>query len=101
LATDLFSPAVAAKLFSNKKRNLPPSKEGGEGDCGHANREDVQQRKAVSLRRQPFVFPCLVPATPGWGIAHYAMGQRRGIGFAGGKPLSVGKIDDRARACAL
>jgi len=65
LATDLISPAVAAKLFSNKKSNLPPSKEGGQGDCGFANIEDVQQHKAVSLRRQPFVFPCVVPAMPG------------------------------------
>jgi len=29
LATDLIGPAVAAKLFSNRKSNLPPSKEGG------------------------------------------------------------------------
>jgi len=52
LATDLISPAVSAKLFINKKSNLPPSKEGGQGDCGHANREDVQQRQVVSLSRQ-------------------------------------------------
>ena len=26
---DLISPVVAAKLFSNRKSNLPPSKEGG------------------------------------------------------------------------
>jgi len=65
LATDLICPAVAANLFGNKKSNLPPSKEGGQGDCGLANREDVQQQKVVSLRRQPFVFPCVVPAMPG------------------------------------
>jgi len=28
-------------LFSNRESNLAPSKEGGQPDCGHANREDV------------------------------------------------------------
>jgi len=65
LAWRLIDPVAEAKLFSNRESNLPPSKEGGQGDCGHVNREDVQQPKAVLLRRQPFVFPCLVPATPG------------------------------------
>jgi tRNA-specific 2-thiouridylase len=35
------------------------------------------------------------------GIANYTLGQRRGIGFAGGKPLYVGKIDARANTIAL
>jgi len=35
------------------------------------------------------------------GIAHYTLGQRRGVGFAGGKPLYVGKIDTEANSIAL
>jgi len=35
------------------------------------------------------------------GIANYTLGQRRGIGFAGGVPLYVGKIDARANTIAL
>ena len=35
------------------------------------------------------------------GIANYTLGQRRGIGYAGGKPLYVGKIDARANTIAL
>ncbi len=35
------------------------------------------------------------------GIANYTLGQRRGIGFAGGKPLYVGKIDARSNTIAL
>jgi len=35
------------------------------------------------------------------GIANYTLGQRRGIGFAGGKPLYVGKIDSRENTIAL
>lgn len=35
------------------------------------------------------------------GIANYTLGQRRGIGFAGGAPLYVGKIDARANTIAL
>jgi len=35
------------------------------------------------------------------GIANYTLGQRRGVGFAGGKPLYVGKIDARANTIAL
>jgi len=41
LAWRLISPAATAKLFSFRTSNLPPSKEGGEGDCDRANREDV------------------------------------------------------------
>jgi tRNA-specific 2-thiouridylase len=29
------------------------------------------------------------------GVAHYTLGQRKGVGFAGGKPLYVGRIDAR------
>ncbi len=35
------------------------------------------------------------------GIANYTLGQRRGIGFAGGKPLYVGKIDAHKNIIAL
>ncbi len=35
------------------------------------------------------------------GIANYTLGQRRGIGFAGGEPLYVGKIDARTNTIAL
>jgi tRNA-uridine 2-sulfurtransferase len=35
------------------------------------------------------------------GIANYTIGQRRGIGFAGGKPLYVGRIDAGKNTIAL
>jgi tRNA-specific 2-thiouridylase len=35
------------------------------------------------------------------GIAHYTLGQRRGVGFAGGKPVYVGKIDAQTNTIAL
>jgi len=35
------------------------------------------------------------------GVANYTLGQRRGIGFAGGKPLYVGKIDAQTNTIAL
>jgi tRNA-specific 2-thiouridylase len=35
------------------------------------------------------------------GIANYTLGQRRGLGFAGGKPLYVGRIDAAANTVAL
>lgn len=35
------------------------------------------------------------------GVANYTIGQRRGIGFAGGKPLYVGKIDAETNTIAL
>jgi tRNA-specific 2-thiouridylase len=35
------------------------------------------------------------------GIANYTLGQRRGLGFAGGKPLYVSKIDPVANTVAL
>lgn len=35
------------------------------------------------------------------GISNYTLGQRKGIGFAGGKPLYVGKIDAIANTIAL
>jgi tRNA-specific 2-thiouridylase len=35
------------------------------------------------------------------GIANYTLGQRRGLGFAGGRPLYVGKIDAQNNTIAL
>jgi tRNA-specific 2-thiouridylase len=35
------------------------------------------------------------------GIANYTLGQRRGIGFAGGEPLYVGRIDAKANTISL
>ncbi len=54
LAWRLISPAAVAKLFNFRTSNLPPSKEGGQGDCDGANQVEVYEQKAVSLRRQPF-----------------------------------------------
>ncbi len=35
------------------------------------------------------------------GISHYTLGQRKGLGFAGGKPLYVGRIDPESNTVAL
>jgi tRNA-specific 2-thiouridylase len=35
------------------------------------------------------------------GIANFTLGQRRGVGFAGGKPLYVGRIDAQTNTIAL
>jgi len=35
------------------------------------------------------------------GIANFTLGQRRGVGFAGGKPLYVGRIDANANTISL
>jgi tRNA-specific 2-thiouridylase len=35
------------------------------------------------------------------GVANYTLGQRRGVGFAGGKPLYVGRIDAETNTIAL
>ncbi len=35
------------------------------------------------------------------GIANYTLGQRKGLGFAGGRPLYVGRIDAAANTVAL
>jgi len=35
------------------------------------------------------------------GIANYTLGQRRGVGFAGGQPLYVGRIDAETNTIAL
>jgi hypothetical protein len=47
LAWRLIDPAAEAKLFSLRTSNLPPSKEGGEEDCGRANQMDAYEQKAV------------------------------------------------------
>ena len=65
LAWRLTSPVAIAKLFSFRTSNLPPLKEGGKADCGRANPMGVYEQKVVSLKRQPFIQPCLLPARPG------------------------------------
>lgn len=35
------------------------------------------------------------------GVANYTLGQRKGLGYAGGKPLYVGRIDPEANTVAL
>lgn len=35
------------------------------------------------------------------GISHYTLGQRKGIGYAGGQPLYVGRIDAQANTVSL
>jgi len=52
-----------ASCFQNKQS--PSLEEGGQGDCGRANKMDAYQQKALSLRRQPFIQRSLVPARPG------------------------------------
>jgi hypothetical protein len=47
--------------------NLPPSKEGRQGDCAHTNKLDVHKEKAVSFRRQHFIQPSLALARPASG----------------------------------
>ncbi len=49
-------------IFQNKQS--PSLEEGGQGDCGRANKMDAYEQKVVSLRRQLFIQPFLVPATP-------------------------------------
>jgi len=51
LAWRLIGPVATAKLFSFRTSNLPPSKEGGQGDCGRANPMDAYEQKAVSLMK--------------------------------------------------
>ncbi|MCK4294356.1 MAG: hypothetical protein KAY65_14250 [Planctomycetes bacterium] len=53
-------PAAAARLLGFKTSNLPPSKEGGQGDCGHSNQMDAQKPKAVSSRPRPFIHALLL-----------------------------------------
>jgi len=68
LASRLISPAAKAKLFSFRTSNLPPSKEGGQGDCppqADANKTVPYEQKVPSVRHQPFIQPSLVPARPG------------------------------------
>jgi len=66
LAWRLIDPAEEAKLLAFRTSNLHPSKEPGQGDCGRVNQIAARRQKVLSLRRQPFCHPSLVPATPGW-----------------------------------
>jgi hypothetical protein len=65
LAWRLISLVAIVKLLSFRTSNLPASKEDGQGDCGRANQMDAYEQKVVSLKRLPFIHPCLVPARPG------------------------------------
>ena len=58
-------PGGSREALESQKKQSSSLGRGWEGDCDRANREDVQPRKALSVRRQPFAFPCLVPARPG------------------------------------
>jgi hypothetical protein len=61
---DSFDRPGSTEVFSFRTSNLPASKAGGQGDCGRANNMDAYGKKAISLRRQPFIQPFLAPATP-------------------------------------
>lgn len=58
-----------AKLFGFRTSNLPPSKESGQADCGPPNPMEVYERRVVSLKRQSFIQPRLVPARQPYGLA--------------------------------
>ena len=62
LAWRLIGPAAVAKLFNFRTSNLPPSKEGGKGDCGRANPMDVDDHKVVTLKWQLVIELCVVLA---------------------------------------
>ena len=61
----VFLSPAPAKPFSSRTSSLPPSKEGGQGDCGRTNKTVPSEQRAFSVRRQPFIQPSLVPARPG------------------------------------
>jgi hypothetical protein len=65
LAWLLIGPAAIAKLFTFPAGNLPPSKEGREGDCGCANPMDAYEQTEVSSKRQPLIELFLVPPSLG------------------------------------
>ena len=58
-------PGSRGKALCFQNKQSPSLEEGGEGDCGRANKMNAYEQKAVSLRRQPFIQTSLVPATPG------------------------------------
>ncbi len=61
-------PGSKGEAFCFQNKQSPSLEEGGEGDCPpqtDANKMDAYEQKALSLRRQPFIPPCLVPARPG------------------------------------
>jgi len=63
LATALIVPA-AAKLFVFRTSNLPPSKEGGEGDCGRGDLDGCLTAEGGFGKASAFYLPSLVPARP-------------------------------------
>jgi len=65
LFRDTFDRPGSSEAFCFQNKQSPSLEEGGEGDCGRANKMDAYEQKAVSLRRQLFIPPFLVPARPG------------------------------------
>jgi hypothetical protein len=57
-------PVNRGKAFCFQLKQSPSLEEGGQGDCGRANKMDAYEQKAVSLRPQPFIPSSLVPARP-------------------------------------
>jgi len=57
-------PGSSSEAICFQNKQSPSLEEGGQGDCGRANKMDAYEQKAVSLRRQPFIQPSLVPARP-------------------------------------
>ena len=65
LAWCLIDPAAAkAKLFVFKTSNLPPSKEGREGDCGRAKHMGVYEPEASFAEASAFYLRSFLPARP-------------------------------------
>jgi hypothetical protein len=51
--------------WSNRTSNLPPSKEGGEGDCGRSGSDGCLQTKVAFGNSSAFYLPSVVPVRPG------------------------------------
>jgi len=58
-------PGSRGEAFCFQNKQSLSLERGWEGDCGRAKRMDAYEQKVVSLRRQRFIQPCLVPAGPG------------------------------------
>ncbi|MCK4752557.1 MAG: tRNA 2-thiouridine(34) synthase MnmA [Planctomycetes bacterium] len=67
----------------------------GEGDYRVALTEDEAEREGDLMDMQGNKI------SSHKGISNYTIGQRRGVGFAGGKPLYVGRIDAKNNTVAL
>ena len=62
---DSFDRPSGSEAFYLWNKQSPSLEEGWEGDCGRAVKSDAYEQKVVSLTRQPFIPPSLVPARPG------------------------------------